>query len=417
MQHHIAILHYAAPPVIGGVESVLEQHARLFVQAGHRVRIVAAKGGAACAPADFYTFPLVGSQHEAILSAKKQLDQGVVPDDFEHLVETITRQMGEAFHGVDLIIAHNVCSLHKNLALTAALRRFCAQPDAPNLVIWHHDFAQTSSRYEGELHTGYPWNLLSEDWPEVDPTHVVISDLRQREFSSVFELPAGKAHVVPSGIDLHRFLNIGQTATKFFNCMALSHGDPVFLLPVRITRRKNIELAIEIVSELRSYFSNPTLVITGPPGAHNQDNQRYLRELIDLRDCLGLTPGYSLKGSVHFMAEWSDRYLPVDVVQDFFRMVDGLLLPSFEEGFGIPMLEAGLAGIPVFASDIPSLRAIGHQAATWFDPNGNPTEIAAKIKNRLCGDPVFALKKRVRREFVWEGVYKKHIAPLLECVV
>ena len=417
MQHHIAILHYAAPPVIGGVESVLEQHARLFVRAGHRVRIVAAKGDAACTPADFYPFPLVGSQHEMILSAKQQLDQGVVPADFDQLVEAILRQMGEAFHGVDVIIAHNVCSLHKNLALTAALRRFCAQPGAPKLIIWHHDFAQTSARYSGELHPGYPWNLLSEDWPDVSPTHVVVSEPRQREFANLFQKSTDRVHVIPSGIDLPQFLRISDCSIKYLNWMALSHSDPILLLPVRITRRKNIELAIEIISELRTSFANPTLVITGPPGAHNQDNRRYLQELIDLRDCLGLTPGYSLKGSVHFLAEWSDGYLPADVVRDFFRVADGLLLPSFEEGFGIPMLEAGLAGIPIFASDIPSLKAIGRQAVTWFEPDGNPTVIAEKIKERLCGDPIFALRKRVRREFVWEGVYEKHIAPLLECVV
>ena len=417
MQHHIAILHYAAPPVIGGVESVLEQHAQLFVRAGHRVRIVAAKGGSSCTPAEFYPFPLVGSQHETILSVKRQLDQGIVPDDFGQLVETIFRQMGEAFHGVDVIIAHNVCSLHKNLPLTAALRRFCAQPHAPKLIIWHHDFAQTSARYDGEIHAGYPWNLLNEDWPEVNPTHVVVSEPRQRDYIKVFQNPANMARVIPSGIDLPQFLNIGDCATKLFNWMSLGHGDPIFLLPVRITRRKNLELAIEIISELRSHFSNPTLVITGPPGAHNQDNRKYLRELVDLRDCLGLTPGYSVRGSVHFMAEQFDGHLPADVVRDFFRVADGLLLPSFEEGFGIPMLEAGLAGIPIFASDIPSLKAIGRQTVTWFDPDGNPTVIAEKIKERLCGDPVFALKKRVRREFVWEGVYEKHIAPLLECVV
>jgi hypothetical protein len=41
----IALLHYSAPPIVGGVESVLGQHARLMADAGHAVRVVAARGG------------------------------------------------------------------------------------------------------------------------------------------------------------------------------------------------------------------------------------------------------------------------------------------------------------------------------------------------------------------------------------
>ena len=40
----VALLHYAAPPVIGGVESVVGQHARLMADAGHQVCIVAGRG-------------------------------------------------------------------------------------------------------------------------------------------------------------------------------------------------------------------------------------------------------------------------------------------------------------------------------------------------------------------------------------
>ena len=40
----IAILHYSAPPVIGGVESVLAHHAKLMVSAGHEVQVIAGIG-------------------------------------------------------------------------------------------------------------------------------------------------------------------------------------------------------------------------------------------------------------------------------------------------------------------------------------------------------------------------------------
>ena len=41
---NIVLLHYAAPPIIGGVESVLGRHALLMAQHGHSVRIIAGQG-------------------------------------------------------------------------------------------------------------------------------------------------------------------------------------------------------------------------------------------------------------------------------------------------------------------------------------------------------------------------------------
>ncbi len=410
----IAILHYAAPPVIGGVESVIEHHTRLLTQAGHNVRIVAGRGDANLLGESFYHFPLAGSQHPTIIAMKRSLDKGEVPEYFDALVEKIADQMAEAFAGIDLIFAHNVCSLHKNLPLTAALRRFCAQPNAPKLVIWHHDFAWRSARYQDELHAGYPWNLLCEDWHDVDQTHVVVSELRQQEFAELFKSPAEKAQIIPSGLDVQNFLNLNEQSAMLFARLNLLKSDPFLLLPVRITRRKNIELAIQVMGELRRYFPVPQLVITGPPGPHNRDNQNYFRELLDLRDDVGLTPASNGGTGIHFLAEMFDGYLPTEQIRDFFRMADGILFPSFEEGFGIPMIEAGMAGIPIFASEITPLKAIGQQQATWFAPDGHPAEIALQIKERLTNDPVFILKKRVRQNFIWEGVFEKHISPLLE---
>jgi mannosylglucosylglycerate synthase len=34
---NVALLHYSAPPVVGGVESVLDHHARLMADDGHQV--------------------------------------------------------------------------------------------------------------------------------------------------------------------------------------------------------------------------------------------------------------------------------------------------------------------------------------------------------------------------------------------
>ena len=45
-----------------------------------------------------------------------------------------------------------------------------------------------------------------------------------------------------------------------------------------------------------------------------------------------------------------------------------LLLPSFAEGYGLPVPEALAMGVPVIASDLPALRQAGGRAPDYLDP-------------------------------------------------
>jgi glycosyltransferase involved in cell wall biosynthesis len=331
-----------------------------------------------------------------------------VPADFEQLVAALAEGLQQAFEGVDVILAHNVCSLHKNLALTAALERVCLRPGAPRLVAWHHDLAWRMGQYRPELHDGWPWNLLREEWPGVRRRHVAVSRLRQREVAQLFGLPAEAIRVVPSGLDVDSFLKLERETSQLVRQLGLLKAEPLLLLPVRITRRKNIELALRVLAALRPVFPAAALLVTGPPGPHNPANQDYFTELLGLRAELGLA------AAAHFLAETFDGYVPDAVIADLYRLADALLMPSWEEGFGIPMLEAGLAGLPIFCTDIPSLREIAGEQATYFSADGEPTAIAGMIHGRLSADPVYQLRRQVRLHYTWEGIYDERIKPLLE---
>ena len=119
----IALIHYAAPPIIGGVESVIDSHARLMADDGHRVRIIAGRGEQIDQRILFTKLSLVDSRHDDILALKKDLDQGRIPKRFDSIVEEIKSQLIEIIGNTDWLIAHKVCSLNKNLALTAALKQ------------------------------------------------------------------------------------------------------------------------------------------------------------------------------------------------------------------------------------------------------------------------------------------------------
>ena len=48
---------------------------------------------------------------------------------------------------------------------------------------------------------------------------------------------------------------------------------------------------------------------------------------------------------------------------DLYLLADALLLPSRDDGFGLPLLAAGIARLPAFTTDLPSLREVGDDAS------------------------------------------------------
>ncbi|MEX1247628.1 MAG: glycosyltransferase family 4 protein [Anaerolineales bacterium] len=402
----IALLHYSAPPIIGGVESVISHHAKLMTSAGHELLVIAGRGGVFDRRVQFISIPLMDSRHSSILDAKAKLDSGHVPQNFPLLVKEIHGRLAAALEGVDVLCAHNVCSLHKNLALTAALKDFSQQPGAPKFILWHHDLASTSARYQKEVHEGYPWDLLRDPWPGAK--NVTISVQRQAQLADLYQIPAQQIEVIPNGVEIAAFLKLGSVTRDLLGQLNLLDAAPLLLLPVRITQRKNIELALRVLAELRKRMPGARLVVTGPLGAHNPANMEYFESLKAIRSQL------ALENSVSFLAESVPHSLPDDVIGDLYRISDALFLPSWEEGFGIPIIEAGLAGLPIFCSDIPSLKELGGNGVSYFSPGSAPQQVAALIADTLEANPQYRQRSRMRRDYRWETIYARHLAPLLE---
>ncbi len=72
-----------------------------------------------------------------------------------------------------------------------------------------------------------------------------------------------------------------------------------------------------------------------------------------------------------------------------------LVLPSFAEGFGLPIVEAAWRGRPVLCSDIPVFREVGGEGAIYFRVN-DAVELSRRVKDfllgKIAGDPTKVLR-------------------------
>ena len=413
----IAILHFAGPPTVGGVEWTMLQHARLMADAGYAVRVIAGTGKPFDDRVESVVAPDLGSRHSDVLAVKKELDEGSVTQRFHALRDRIAARLQEVLADVDTLIAHNVFTLDKNLALTAALNRLTNQRTGQHFIGWHHDFAWTNPLYRKQLHDGEPWELLRKPWPHVQ--HVTVSQARRSELAQLYAIDEATITVVPPGVDPAEFFGWQPLTRAIVDQLNLLDAELILLLPARITRRKNIELAVRTLAALRQQTGlDARLIVTGPPGPHNPANDAYLRSLLALRRELGL------ETSAHFLYEL-DRpdqpqiregrlEIPNAVIGDLYTLADVLFFPSQQEGFGIPLLEAGLARLPVFCADIPPLRETGDGLAHYFDHRADPSGVAGLIARVLESDRPGLLRRRVRRNYTWSRIFREHILPLLE---
>ena len=402
----IGMVHYAGPPFVGGVELTIFHHARILLALGHEVVVVAGRGEACLPGMVFHHVPQVGSRGARIEALNAALARGDIPDDFEPLVAEIREALRTTLHGCDVVIGHNFFTLHKNLALTTAVYRMVLAGEGPPWIAWHHDFAWLRPQYLPELHPGEPWELLRRPWPGV--RHVTVSAAQRTDLARLYGVDEARIAVVPPGVEPSTLWRLPPRIATLVEQWGLWRADVVFLLPARITRRKQIERALEWLAALRAHTGEDArLIVTGPPGPHNPANQAYFQELLALRARLGITE------AAHFAYEAGVE--PTDEeVAALYQVADALMFTSKQEGFGIPVLEAGLLRLPIFATDLPPFHESVAPDACLFAPETPPEQVAAEIAEALRNDRALRLRKRMLREFTWRRIVEDRLLPLVQ---
>ena len=408
-----AILHYSAPPVAGGVEGVMDAHARIFLQMGFPVSIIAGRGSGDALPpgTDLEIIPALDSQHPQILTAGTILEQGQVPGDFTALTNQLTETLAPQVSQFDNLIVHNLFTKHFNLPLTAAIFNLLDRGAIRNCIAWHHDFTWTSPRSRSKVHPGYPWDLLRTYRPDV--IHVTISQARKKELAALYQCPPEEIQVIYNGVDAAEMFGLTPSAWDLTQRLDLLAADLIMLMPVRVTRAKNVEFALEVVAALKANGLKVKLILTGPPDPHDEKSMAYFHFLQKLRDDLGLN------SEMRFVFESGPKadeplHIGMDVIAGLYRVADLMFMPSHQEGFGMPVLEAGLLQMPVVASEaVPAAVEIGGEDVLRFGPDEPPQQLAQRIVDWAEDDKRVRLARRTRQSFTWQAIFQGDIEPLL----
>jgi glycosyltransferase involved in cell wall biosynthesis len=184
---------------------------------------------------------------------------------------------------------------------------------------------------------------------------IAISHSTAADLMRYYDLPKSKIHIVPLGVD-----------SEFF-ALSKSRRPERFLLAVSTLHpHKNLDGLLRAFAQFRANHSEFRLVVCGMRGF-------FSGPLHELRRSLALEEAVEFPG-----------WIPREQVYDLYSRAWAFIYPSKFEGFGLPVLEAMAAGVPMACSNIEPLATTVGDAALTFDPS-DPAAIARAI-TRIADD-------------------------------
>ncbi|MGE4425284.1 MAG: glycosyltransferase family 4 protein [Solirubrobacteraceae bacterium] len=214
---------------------------------------------------------------------------------------------------------------------------------------------------------------------------ITISEAVKRDVVARLRVPAERVDPVLLGHGMR--VPADPTAPDVLRAR-LGLGDgPVVLCVSAALVHKNLPRLIDAFAKLTPARPDPRLVIVGHHGRERDGLERQIAE-------------QGLDGRV-VLTGWIDD---ADL-EGLYGLAACCAYPSLYEGFGLPVLEAMIRGVPIACSDATSLPEVAGDAALLFDPH-DPVAIARAIAT-LLDDPARAALLRDRgraraARFTWE---------------
>ncbi|MFI6597324.1 MSMEG_0565 family glycosyltransferase [Nonomuraea sp. NPDC050536] len=236
----------------------------------------------------------------------------------------------------------------------------------------------------------------------VEPGHVlVVSEHWRRVLLQEYGVAA---QVVRNGVDPARIGPVSARRRARLRA-SVGAGDRFLLLAVGgIEPRKGSKTLFRALGLLRG--DKPVLAIVG--GHSFRDHEPYRRQALALLPGLGLNAAQDGAQDVVQLGTVSEEQLAA-----WYRSADALAYPSIEEGFGLAVLEAQVADLPVVASDLPVFREfLTHGRDALLPAVGDPVALAAALE-QVMTDPALratlvAGGRLVVPRFTWAACAARH---------
>lgn len=401
----IGLLHYSCPPVVGGVEQVIGQHSVVLQRLGQEIYVLAGMGKAFPRGEKVLVEPLIGSRNGRVREANRLSRKG--DHKLTHrLVQQILCILQDWSRELDVILAHNVLHMPFNLPLALAVTELAGQKAAPPVVSWAHDSPYFSASAPDYLFKP-PWNCLRLRQPHVH--YVTISHSRKLLYEK--HLGDFSWTVVHNGIDPEGFFYLDPETVRLATELRLFERDLVVVQPARITPRKNQELAIAIVHGIKRMGSNVMFILPGAYDPHEPKATAYYRKLNRLIEKLGM------EDSIAILAEYTfadgARLVPDRIfIRDLYLIADLLMMTSIDEGFGLPLLEAGMAKLPIACTNLPIFKEICTDVC-FIRAEDPPLYSAGRIMEHLARTGPHRMFRNVMRNYVWDAICQTELLPFL----
>ena len=219
---------------------------------------------------------------------------------------------------------------------------------------------------------------------------ITVSEFSKTDLVKFFKLDPSKIDVAYNGCN-ERFRGISPEVKKSVQ-KRFTDGFPFFIYVGSLNPRKNILGLLEAFERFRKSSRNRfKLMFAGEPMWSKSPIKMKLEEM-------------RFKDDVLFTGRISS-----EILQLVLSSSEALVMPSFYEGFGIPVVEAMYCDVPVICSNVTSLPEVAGDAALYVDPfNIDSIEKALheistnpKLREKLIGEG-----QEQRQKFSWENTAK-----------
>jgi glycosyltransferase involved in cell wall biosynthesis len=255
-------------------------------------------------------------------------------------------------------------------------------------VVTVHDlfFLKHPDMVEGEVRRDFV-TLVRDHVRRADGV-LCVSEYTASEARRLLDVPDEKIAVTPHGIDpVYRTAPDDEQVDETLRRLRLPRGGLLYVGSGE--KRKNLVTLVMAYLTLARRRRLPPLVLAGPGSDWAQGGSRVGPQI--------LATGYLDKPDVRALMAASAL----------------LVLPSLEEGFGLPVVEAMAAGLPVVCSSGSALAEVAGDAACLVDPHD--VNGLAHAVERLLDDRPLAEEMRRRglersRRFDWDESARKTLA-------